>query len=173
MRVRGLMAWLVVMSILVVQVTAGEGDDATEGARAAFDRLKSLEGEWDAVTPAGVGTITYTVAAADSIVVEHLFPGTDHEMLTVYHMDGADLVATHYCAAGNQPRFKLAQPMESPDRLHFAFTGGSNMAPGDGHIHEGWLHFVDNEHVNAEWVFWKEQRPDHTTAFTMTRRHSE
>jgi hypothetical protein len=97
-------------------------------------------------------------------------PGTDHEMLTVYHMDGADLVATHYCAAGNQPRFKLAQPVESPDLLHFAFNGGSNMKPGDGHIHEGSLRFVDADHVEAEWEFWKDGEPEHTTSFSMTRR---
>ncbi len=165
--------WTAAVLSLVLPVTAGENDGAANPAVAAFERLKSLEGEWHAITPEGVGTITYSVAAADSIVVEHLFPGTDHEMLTVYHMDGDDLVATHYCSAGNQPRFKLEQPGESSDRLHFAFNGGSNMAPGDGHIHEGWLRFVDADHLEAEWAFWKEQKPDHTTSFSMTRRQAE
>ena len=49
---------------------------------------------------------TYRVTAAGSAVMEVLFPGTDHEMVTVYHQDGDDLILTHYCAAGNQPRMK-------------------------------------------------------------------
>ena len=42
-----------------------------------------------------------------SAVTETLFPGTAHEMMSVYHMDGDDLVLTHYCAGGNQPRMML------------------------------------------------------------------
>ncbi len=163
----------VVMLCVVLPATAGDGGGNADVARAAFERLKSLEGEWAAATPGGMATITYRVAAAGSVVVEHLFPDTDHEMLTVYHMDGTDLVATHYCSAGNQPRFKLEQPGELSDRLHFTFSGGSNMAPGDGHIHEGWVRVVDADHVEAEWAFWRDQKLDHTTSFSMTRRQSE
>jgi hypothetical protein len=173
MRGRELFAWVAVVLSIVLPAMAGESDGVADAAAVAFERLKGLEGEWSAVTPDGDATIVYRVAAAGSIVVEHLFPGTDHEMLTVYHRDGADLVATHYCSAGNQPRFKLEQPGGSPDRLHFAFNGGSNMAPGDGHIHEGWLRFVDAEHVEAEWAFWKDGEPDHSASFAMTRRHAE
>ncbi len=166
-----LFVWMAAALSLALPAAAGDGDGGA--AAVAFERLRGLDGEWSAVTPEGVATIDYRVAAADSIVVEHLFPGTEHEMMTVYHMDGPDLVATHYCSAGNQPRFKLEQPGESPDRLHFAFNGGSNMAPGDGHIHEGWLRFVDAGHVEAEWAFWKDQKLEHSTTFSMTRRLTE
>jgi len=173
MKGRSVVGLFAVALCFALPATAGETHGTPDAARAAFERLKTLEGEWHAVTPEGDATITYRVAAADSVVVEHLFPGTAHEMLTVYHMDGDDLVATHYCSAGNQPRFKLEQPGESSDRLHFAFNGGSNMAPGDGHIHEGWLHFIDADHIEAEWVFWKDQKPEHSASFSMTRRHGE
>ena len=48
--------------------------------------------------------MVYGVTAAGTAVMEALFPETDHEMLTVYHLEGNDLVLTHYCAMGNQPR---------------------------------------------------------------------
>jgi hypothetical protein len=165
MKFSALCASLVVLVFLALPAAAAEG-----AGQSAFERLKSLEGAWDATTPGGGGTITYRVASAGSIVVEHLFPGTDHEMMTVYHMDGESLVATHYCAIGNQPRFKLDSSSATADQLHFAFNGGSNMKPGDGHIHEGSLRFVDADHVEAEWEFWKDGEPEHTTSFSMTRR---
>ena len=98
---------------------------AEETARhPGFDRLKSLEGTWTgrsgwdegADKGAGEVTVIYKVTAAGSAVQETLFPGTPHEMVTMYHMDGADLMLTHYCAAGNQPRMKL-EPSADPGGL--------------------------------------------------------
>jgi hypothetical protein len=109
------------------------------------------------------------MASAGSIVIEELFPGTEHEMMTVYHMDGEDLVATHYCSAGNQPRFKLAESGTGSEGYHFAFTGGSNMAPTDGHIHEGTIRIADADHVESTWSFWKDGQPEHQMTFSMTR----
>jgi len=113
--------------------------------------------------------INYRVASAGSIVIEELFPGTDHEMMTVYHMDGNELVATHYCAAGNQPRFKLDPASGASDGYRFGFEGGSNMQPGDGHIHEGSIRIVDSDHVEESWSFWKGGEPEHEMTFSMTR----
>jgi len=140
---------------------------------AAFEKLKTLAGTWDAETPGGTGTIKYRVASAGSVVIEELFPGTDHEMMTVYHMDGDELVATHYCSAGNQPRFKLDASTSAGDTLSFGFNGGSNMKPSDGHIHQGSVRLVDTGHVEEEWWFWKDGKPDHGATFKMKRRSSE
>jgi len=139
----------------------------------AFALLKGLEGTWDAETPGGQGTIRYRVASADSIVIAEMFPGTDHEMITVYHMDGDELVATHYCAAGNQPRFKLDPSTSTADTLSFGFNGGTNMKPNDGHIHQGAVRRVDSDHVEEEWWFWKDGKPAHSTKFRLTRRVTE
>ena len=32
---------------------------------------------------------------------------------------------------------------------------------------------VDADHVESEWAFWKDQKPQHTSTFSMTRRHAE
>jgi hypothetical protein len=167
MAVKAALASVVVCLLMPLSVVAGEREDH------AFEQLKSLAGTWDTVTPDGDGTITYRVASAGSVVIEELFPGTDHEMMTVYHRDGDALVATHYCSAGNQPRFALDRTAPEAEGLRFTFTGGSNMAPGDGHIHEGTIRIVDRDHVEAEWSFWKDNKPQHVTTFSMTRRAFE
>ena len=61
-------------------------------------------------------------------------PGTDHEMVSVYHADGKDVVMTHYCAFGNQPKMKL-DPASKDNELKFVFAGGTNLDPAkDTHM---------------------------------------
>ena len=66
--------------------------------------------------------------AGGSAVQETQFPGTPMEMVSVYHLDGADLVMTHYCVLGNQPRMK-ADPKSPADKIHFTFASGTKVAP--------------------------------------------
>ena len=80
-------------------------------APAALERFKALAGEWVAaedgeMTKKGDLVARYAVTAGGSAVVETVFPGSPHEMVTVYHADGPDLVLTHYCVEGNQPRMR-------------------------------------------------------------------
>ena len=122
-------------------------------AQPALDKLKTLAGEWvyDGGEKKGQLAARYTVSSAGSAVVEQLFPGTDHEMITVYHLDGDKLMMTHYCAAGNQPRMH-AEP--GADKLVFTCSGGSNMKESDGHMHAMTLTFIDDDHFKEEWT-WK------------------
>ena len=156
-------------ALLAGAVSAGEPVEDMQ----AFEMLKGLAGTWDAETPDGEGVIRYRVASAGSVVIEELFPGTDHEMMTVYHMDGDELVATHYCSAGNQPRFKLDAATSTGETLAFGFNGGTNMKPSDGHIHQGSVRLVDADHVEEEWWFWKDGKTAHGTTFKMKRRSAE
>ena len=79
--------------------------------------------------------MSYRVTGAGSALVETQFPGSPHEMVTVYYVDGNDLVLTHYCAARNQPRMKLVRATDTD--LVFEFTGRSNLDPAkDMHTHD-------------------------------------
>ena len=144
-------------------------------AKAAFARLKTLAGEWKASgsnCPYAEhdGKITYKVTAAGSTVMETFFPGSDHEMLSMYHLDGEDLVLTHYCAAGNQPRMKLDRQASTPDRLQFVFGGGTNFDPAkDMHIHSGEIKFVDSGKVEATWNAHDKGKKVMSSTFTMNR----
>src|ERR1051325_9783180 len=75
----------------------------------ALDTLKSLEGTWVSDKPGQDGqpfTIVFHTTSAGSVVMETMFPGSDHEMVNTYHRNGDDVMMTHYCAQGVQPRLK-------------------------------------------------------------------
>lgn len=140
----------------------------------ALDRMKQLEGEWTGEGTHGTEkmpvTVTYHVTAAGSAVMETLFPGTPHEMVTMYTLDGGKLVLTHYCAMGNQPRMKL-RAGGSPDELVFEFAGGPGIDPGkDAHMHDALLRFTDAGHLHAEWTSWMKGKPGEKATFDLTRK---
>jgi len=128
-------------------------------AKAAFEEFKGLAGEWEGTATTKDGPpaqVRYELVSNKSVLMETLFPGTDHEMRSVYHMDGSNLVMTHYCAIGNQPHMKLETSASKPAELVFDFAGGTNMDPAkDAHMHSGKIKLVDANHVEAEWAYYE------------------
>jgi hypothetical protein len=167
---------------------AGDETGAKTGvdAKTAFAKLKTLVGEWTFKAsgehkaapgeegkehPDGATTITYRMTGAGSALVETQFPGTGHEMVSIYHLDGDDLRMTHYCAVGNQPRVKLDRARSSPDHLIFLFDGGTNLNPDkDQHIHGVEITFQKDGHVVSAWEDYSEGKKAGKTAFTMSRK---
>jgi hypothetical protein len=72
-------------------------------------------------------------------------------MVTVYHADGPDLVLTHYCMEGNQPRMRAKNP--SGSRIDFAFDGGTGINPKkDRHMNSASLEFVGSDELRTVWT---------------------
>lgn len=142
-------------------------------AQAAFARLKSLEGRWTGQARHGGDPfpveVSYHVTAAGSAVEEKLFVGTEHEMVTMYHMDGDELMLTHYCAAGNQPSM-VARCDPNLDVLRFTFSRATNMKSNDEmHMHAGQIHFLDADHIEAVWSGMSEGKPVGDAVFDVRR----
>jgi hypothetical protein len=155
-----------VAGVLMASTVGLRADDSKKGvdAKAALEKLKGLAGEWsvgEGSEHGAAGTkIKYRVIGAGSAVVEEQFPGSAHEMVSVYHLDGDELLMTHYCAAGNQPRMKLDRKASTPDKLIFVFDGGTNFDPKkDMHIHEARIEFKDDKHVNSYWTAYMDGKP--------------
>lgn len=53
----------------------------------------------------------------------------------MFHPDRSDPMATHYCAAHNQPRVILVSGGD-PNKLVFKFKDGTNIDPGAGHMNQ-------------------------------------
>ena len=107
---------------------------APEPAAASFDSLKTFVGTWRAQRPGGrVVEIAYRQTAGGTVLTETWTLSPTRESVTVYHRDGRDLLATHYCPIGNQPRLRLASG--DPRRLRFAFKDATDLATGESHLH--------------------------------------
>lgn len=151
---------------------ARAGDVPAGSAREALDRIKTLVGTWEgrvATLDGPPGTVRYELTGGGNTVVEKLFPGTDHEMMTVYHLDGDALLATHYCAMGNQPVMKLEK--STPSELRFGFAGGTNMDPAkDVHIHSGRLRWTDGGRLESEWDVYEGAKKTGSNRFFLARK---
>ena len=110
------------------------------------------------------------MTGAGTALIETQFPGTGHEMTSVYHLDGDDLRMTHYCAMGNQPHVKLDRAHSRPDHLIFVFDGGTNLDPGkDMHIHGLEMTFEKEGQVKSDWQGYMGGKSAGATSFVMTR----
>lgn len=149
---------LAVLALATPAAVAGADPAAGPAAApsAAFSRFKALAGEWVAaedgpMSKKGDLVARYALTAAGSAVVETVFPGSEHEMVTVYYADGPDIVLTHYCMEGNQPRMRVKAA--TGPRFDFAFDGGTNVDPRRGrHMHSAWLEFLGPDEIRNEWT---------------------
>jgi hypothetical protein len=124
---------------------------------AGFERLKSLAGQWQGTANEGGKEIlvnsSFRVVSDGSALMNDLMAGTPEEMITMFHMDRSDLMATHYCAAHNQPRF-LMVPSANANVVDFEFKDATNLAtPTAPHMVRVKFTFVDANHHVEDWTF--------------------
>ena len=152
--------------VLLALTAGGYGEDKSSDKPAphpGLERMKKLAGTWVAADKDGKPTdkvvSVVKVIAGGSTVHETLFPGQPQEMVSVYYREGHDLIMTHYCMLGNQPRMK-ADPKSPANQIHFQFDGGTNFDPAkDKHMHEGTLTFIDDDHIEFSGVCWEGGKP--------------
>src|SRR5262249_16724647 len=147
---------LVLFALVVVARNESRAGGKAPAQHPMLERLKTLAGTWGMADKDGKPTdqvvSVIKVTAAGSAVHETLFPGQPHEMVSVYYCDGPDLMMTHFCALGNQPRMK-ADPKSPSNQICFKFAGGSNLDPAkDKHMHEGTVTFIDDDHIQYSGV---------------------
>ncbi|MCU0878656.1 MAG: hypothetical protein MUF06_12795 [Pirellulaceae bacterium] len=158
-------AWSLLLVILAVPALGDEKHNhaSTAPSHAGLDKLKSLVGTWVVADKDGQPTeevaSVIKLTAGGTAIHETLFPGQPHEMVSIYTADGPDLVMTHYCMLGNQPRMK-ADPKSPANQIVFQFAGGSNLDPKkDKHMHAATLTFVDADHIEVHGVGWENGEP--------------
>jgi hypothetical protein len=86
-----------------------------------------------------------------SAIMHVMDKGGPHEMVTMIHPDGKRLLATHYCAAHNQPRMALV-PSGAANQVAFSFVDGTNIGPGEEHMRSVVFTFVDADHHEEAWT---------------------
>ena len=138
---------------------------------AAFDQLKALTGTWQAKGPDGKLTMkaSYEVYGNGTAVVETLSGMGEASMVTVYYSDGSQVMLTHYCTMGNQPRMRTSGA-GSGKQLSFGFVDATNMkSPDEAHMHALKITFADRDHFSQEWTMKMKDGKDMADTFTFER----
>ncbi len=143
-------------ALFVAAARAQEPHGSKIAATPQWEQLKTLVGEWDGYLVEGdkkVEThISIRLTGDGSALMHWMDAGTPHEMITMFHMDKDELMATHYCAGHNQPRMR-AVPSTQPGRVAFEFKDGTNIRPGDGYMRRLAITYVDADHHDEEWGY--------------------
>ena len=151
---------------------AGEAPNLPYSGSQEFERMKALVGVWEGTAKMPKEgekvRVEYRLSSGGSAVVETLFPGTPHEMVSVYHDNQGRLTMTHYCALRNQPRMKLEKA--DPHSLYFMFVDGSNMDPlKDAHMHALTISFVGKDRIIQKWTLFSGGKEAETSVFELSR----
>jgi hypothetical protein len=174
MTIRAVLASLILVALattpLVGQDHKPPGTEVANHAR--FEQFKRLAGDWVGKEQGKDDRevhVRYKVTAGGSAVVETIFPGTDHEMITVIHPDGDDLLLTHYCMLGNQPQMRASGKGDA-HKVEFKFVRATNLkSEKDMHMHDATFTFVDKDTLKAEWTHYHDGEAAGKVAFELKR----
>ena len=165
---------LLAVSLLAVLAFPSLAPAGTE-TKAAFDKLKSLSGDWEGKDDMGMAAKTnYKVMISGTTVMETLSPTGmgGEEMLSLFNIDGDSISLTHYCPTNNQPRMRATPPSGEVKELTFTFQGAGNLPSEDiGHQHKLVLHFDDADHITETWT-WRSKGKDTVMVFHFARKNS-
>jgi hypothetical protein len=148
-------------------------------AQKSFDQLKTLAGTWDgAVTmpmpgadpsmpPMHVHVVLRVTSTGNAIHHEMTMEGRPDDPITMFYLDGDRLLVTHYCDAGNRPRFAARV---SPDGKTFDFDFLDVSGPLNyGHMQHVAFTFIDANHHTEEWTFLMPDGKPGLAHFDLTR----
>lgn len=138
-----------------------------------WQQLRSLVGHWQGNMEQGgkkyETALQIRMTGDGSAIMHWMDQGTPHEMVTMFHPDGPTLLATHYCAAHNQPRMQMVSA-PGPNQIVFRFKDGTNIGPGDGHMVGLVITFIDANHHDEAWSYEDKGKELPATVFHYTRK---
>ena len=153
---------LIYISSLFICISADCQDSVAINVQ-ALSSIKALAGNWKGTfqwigkKSNGQMDAHYYLTGNGTAVVEDLINDGKIVMSSVYHLDGADLRATHYCAAGNQPHLKMVAMDPQQHTIRFDMTSITNMATaGAAHVHALELTIEDEDHLRILFRFMKD-----------------
>jgi hypothetical protein len=176
MRVGALLASFVVVWAGATTTADDKKGHHHEGEKhPGLEKFRQLAGEWVGKATfggkdMGEARVSYKVTSGGSTVLETVFAGTDHEMVSAIHRDGDALVLTHYCHLGNQPRMK-ATGQWTGDKIEFKFADATNLkSDKDMHMRNATFTFLDKDSLKAEWTLYQNGKPGDTAVVELKRK---
>jgi hypothetical protein len=145
------MSALALICIPAIAVGAPEKTMPQHESVPAFEQLKALVGEWQGTGDEGAERMStsFHLTSKGSALVEELAPSAEDAMVNVYHADGDEVVMTHYCGGGNQPRMRCKKDGES---LVFVMTDITNWKKGEPRMTAVTIRMIDADHMAQDWT---------------------
>jgi hypothetical protein len=160
-----LCALLLTTGVMSGQIESNKGSKSA----AAFKQLEALVGEWEAVQDGAPVKETYTLTANGSALMSETKPSNGATMITMFTVDGDHLIATHYCAARNQPQMVAASPGDLEKGMAFSLERVTGMkTPDDWHNTGVTITLDDKDHMTQRWTYLYKGKSG-TTIFHYTR----
>jgi len=153
-------------AVILLAVGAARGDSSSTD----WKKLTSLVGSWQGTNEGRPVSVTYTLVSNGTALMENLNGGHDADMITMYTPDGAVLLATHYCAAGNQPRMR-AKASADGKSIDFQFVDASNVKDSSEVMQRLVVTFIDASHFHQQWTSRGKDGKDHTSLFVFTQKN--
>jgi hypothetical protein len=135
-----------------------------------FSELQRITGNWQATvgTKGTIIRLNLRAISNGSALVETFTTPNGRETLTIYHRDVDRLLATHYCAQGNQPRLML-DPNSTPGSITLRFLDATNLkSQDDSHLVKLVLQIKDDDHFDKTEVYTQRGVED-VTEYRFTR----
>jgi hypothetical protein len=163
---------LATLAVIAAPAFAHSHPDAAGAAPKGFETMKGLVGTWEGTAnmegkDVPVKTV-FEQTSGGSVIMEKMAPGTEHEMINVYHKEGDRLAMTHYCAMGNQPHMMLKKGDDK--MLSFVMEkplGISSMK--EPHMHAVTYTMADKDTLVAEWTSVGSGKKNETAVFKYKR----
>ncbi len=138
-----------------------------------WQSIKSLAGSWEGsmeMDGKKMPTAVEVRVTGDGSAVMHVMAkDTPYEMVTMFHPDGNRLLATHYCAAHNQPRMAMVKS-PAPNQVTFEFVDGTNIKPGDTYMKRLVVTIVDADHHSETWTSVSDGKETPPAVFSYSRK---
>lgn len=151
------MSTIVSLSVCVLacsclaQTPAGISTAQRAPKNAAFEKMKTLVGDWESKRPNGsILRNSFRIFGEGSALLHLEQPQGRQDVMTIFYPVGEELRGDHYCFMGNQPRY-VAAPSSDPNVIAFEFRDITNASLEQPHMHSSTWRFVDVDHLTQEW----------------------
>lgn len=137
-----------------------------------LEQLEPLIGSWKLKNPTSdeerAFRLNYRWISRGTTLVETWGNPAANTTQTLYHHADGELMATHYCARGNQPRL-LAQPESEANLIEFKFHDITNLSDHeDPHMVAMRFRLIDEKHMEKTETYLVKSEP-HTSVMSMVR----
>ncbi len=141
----------IIAPVFATLIFAAAGLATPPAGNPAWEKLKSLVGEWEGTEGGKPFHVSYRLVSNGTALMETMEGPDASQMVTLYHPDGASVLMTHYCSMGNQPRMRAKEIDKG--MLAFTYVDASNVhSPDEMHMTRLVLTFPDANRLVADWT---------------------